>query len=125
MKTIVPEKLEAGRVREGGYATTSVAGMVGAFMVTGPAGRELAIISSGPDKEYGWEHVSVSLRNKTPTWVEMCFVKDLFWDEEEVVMQLHPAKSEYVNYHPHCLHLWRPMNVDIPTPHAILVGPKA
>lgn len=56
----------------------------------------------------GWDHVSVSLANRTPTWEEMCYVKDLFFRSDEVVMQLHPAKSEYVNFHPHCLHLWRP-----------------
>ena len=25
----------------------------------------------------GWEHVSVSLRNRTPNWREMCFIKGL------------------------------------------------
>jgi hypothetical protein len=53
-----------------------------------------------------------------------CFVKNLFWEEEEVVMQLHPATSQYVNYHPNCLHLWRPMHMSILHPPSILVGPK-
>lgn len=26
----------------------------------------------------GWDHVSVSFRNRTPTWDEMCMVKDIF-----------------------------------------------
>lgn len=30
--------------------------------------------------------------------------------------QLHPAKSEYVNIHPYCLHLWRPLEREIPMP---------
>lgn len=72
----------------------------------------------------GWEHVSISLKNRCPNWREMCFVKDFFWDPHEVVMQLHPAKSEYVNMHPNCLHLWRPIGIDIPTPPSILVGFK-
>jgi hypothetical protein len=37
----------------------------------------------------------------------MCFVKGLFWDDEDVAIQFHPAKSEYVNFHPFALHLWR------------------
>ncbi|TXH71415.1 MAG: hypothetical protein E6Q83_03625 [Thiothrix sp.] len=49
--------------------------------------------------EEGWEHVSVSLGNRCPTW-----------DEEDMVIQFHPAKSEYVNLHPHALHLWRKEN---------------
>lgn len=51
----------------------------------------------------------------------MCFVKDLFWDGEDAVMQLHPPKSNYVNNHPHCLHLWRPTQAVIPMPETILV----
>ena len=30
----------------------------------------------------GWEHVSVSLARRCPTWEEMCMVKDIFWGEE-------------------------------------------
>jgi len=54
-----------------------------------------------------WEHVSVSRKHRIPRWEEMCFVKDLFWDEEETVVQFHPRKTEYKNVHPYCLHLWR------------------
>jgi hypothetical protein len=56
----------------------------------------------------GWNHVSVSLEHRNPSWNEMCFVKDLFFDEEELCLQFHPAKSEYVNLHNHCLHIWQP-----------------
>jgi len=71
----------------------------------------------------GWEHVSVSTRGRPPNWEEMCAVKNLFWDPDDVVMQLHPARAEYVNLHPHCLHLWRPSSgVSIPTPPRELVG---
>jgi hypothetical protein len=46
----------------------------------------------------------------------MCFVKDLFWREDECVIQYHPPKSEYVNLHPYTLHLWRPVNIELPLP---------
>ncbi len=78
----------------------------------------------------GWEHVSVTLRFKkssncnNPSWDEMCYIKNLFWDEEDTVIQYHPAKSEYVNNHPNVLHLWRPIGVDLPKPNSILVGIK-
>lgn len=62
---------------------------------------------------------------RTPNWKEMSYVKRLCWDEEDVVMQLHPRESEYVNCHPHVLHLWRPIDQEIPTPPAIFVGPPA
>lgn len=53
----------------------------------------------------------------------MCQVKDVCWDDEDVVMQLHPRRSQYVNMHPHTLHLWRPLEASIPEPPSILVGP--
>lgn len=57
--------------------------------------------------EYGWEHVSVSFKERTPTWDEMCVVKDVFWTEDETCIQYHPARREYVNMVEHCLHIWR------------------
>lgn len=74
----------------------------------------------------GWEHVSVCpyKHSHTPTWDEMCSLKDMFFRDDEVVVQYHPAKSEYVNNMPNCLHLWRPINEVLPTPPAIMVGVK-
>jgi len=68
----------------------------------------------------GWEHISVSLRSfkeskkgkmveRTPTWGEMCYIKDLFWDKDEVAIQFHPVEGDYVNLHNYCLHLWKPI----------------
>lgn len=70
----------------------------------------------------GWEHVSVSLTYRTPKWTEMCYIKNLFWDDEDCVVQYHPPRSDYVNNHPYCLHLWRQINKDFPIPPSILVG---
>jgi len=55
----------------------------------------------------------------------MSFVKDLFWDEDECVVQFHPPRSEYVNNHASCLHLWRNKHQQFPLPPSILVGDKA
>jgi hypothetical protein len=40
------------------------------------------------------------------------------------VVQFHPPKSQYVNCHPYCLHLWRNKNQEVILPPSILVGPK-
>lgn len=70
----------------------------------------------------GWEHVSVSLMHRCPTWNEMNYIKNLFWDEEDLVIQYHPAKSQYVDYHKYCLHMWRPNNgTKIPVPNRKLI----
>lgn len=109
------------------------AGQWGAFYVPSPEpGWMLAMIATdgGDDAvpaAQGWEHVSVNAikgkSSRCPSWKEMAFVKDLFWDAEDVVMQLHPRRSQYVNAHPNVLHLWRPTFVAIPEPPAVLVGP--
>lgn len=78
----------------------------------------------------GWEHVSVSIRTnkmtqtRCPTWEEMCWIKDLFWDKTDCIIQYHPAESEYINCHPFVLHLWRPTNQIIPIPDKKMVGPS-
>lgn len=96
----------------------------GAFLIDAPTGRTLKVIASDSTDEMRWEHVSVSLTNRTPNWLEMCFIKDLFWSANEAVMQLHPPKADYINNHEYCLHLWKPTNEEIPLPPTIAVGYK-
>lgn len=83
-------------------------------------GRVLRVIASAGE---GWDHVSVSLPDRTPTWAEMEHVKRLFFKDDETAMQLHVPPAEHINCHPHCLHLWRPHDVAIPRPPAIFVAP--
>lgn len=127
----VPEKY---RVRTGERATDESYGNNGMFRVPSGLRRPYAmtIIASDSDcwEELGyeppaWEHVSVSTAVRCPTWEEMCFVKGLFWDSEDVVIQFHPRASEYVNNHSYCLHMWRPVGVTLPTPPLETVGVKA
>ena len=82
---------------------------------------KLRVIASWGD---GWDHVSVSLQNRCPLWDEMQFIKQCFFEDEEAVMQLHPRKSDYVNFHPYCLHLWKPQSAVIPVPPTWMVGPS-
>ena len=72
----------------------------------------------------GWDHVSVSYSNRCPTWDEMCQVKKMFFYPEEVCVEYHPPESEYVNFYPYCLHLWRYQQPGMPMPPAWMVGPK-
>lgn len=70
----------------------------------------------------GWEHASISQATKTPDWDTMCRFKNIFWKDNEVCIQYHPRKEDYVNMHKHCLHIWRPIDVELPTPPKIFVG---
>lgn len=64
----------------------------------------------------GWEHLSVSTARSCPTWEDMCAAKDLFFEKNETCVQYHPAANDYVNNHPYCLHIWRPINERLPQP---------
>lgn len=72
----------------------------------------------------GWEHVSVCpyKHHITPSWEDMCKIKDMFWHDDECVVQYHPPKSDYVNNMPNCLHLWKPIDCELPAPPSIMVG---
>ena len=98
----------------------------GKFLIPGPCGRDLLVIASSGAESLGilWEHVSVSLPNRCPNWPEMCHIKALFWDDEETVIQLHPPKSQWINNHSFCLHMWRPLKQEIPLPPSETVGNK-
>jgi hypothetical protein len=113
------------RIRKGLMGSDDSYGNNGAFLIPPKIpGRELWIIASDG---YEFEHVSVhaaNARNKQfiPCWEEMCYIKDLFWDAEDAVMQLHPPRSTWVNTHAYTLHLWRPLAAAIPLPPDLLVG---
>ena len=104
------------------YITDSSWGFCGMFRFTANNQFVRCVVSDGE----GWKHVSVSVEGDTrpPKWETMCAVKDLFWEEEDWVMQFHPAHSEYVNHHPGCLHLWEPTELEFPKPRSIMVGTK-
>lgn len=74
--------------------------------------------------QMGWEHLSVSMPSKTPSWEQMCRMKDIFWNKDEACVQYHPKEEDYVNMHQHCLHIWKPTDEILPTPPHILVGFK-
>jgi hypothetical protein len=73
-------------------------------------------------KALGWEHLSISFSDETPSWDFTQEMKELFWKDDEVCYQLHPTKDNYINNDEHCLHLWKPIDEEIPLPPPILVG---
>jgi len=115
-------QVERFRVKGGPMASTSADGMNGMFVVPCGNVRLHVIASDGSDWDdcglpgEAFEHVSVSLPARCPTWEEMDFVKRLFWRDDETVMQLHVPRTSHINMHNHCLHMWRPIGREIPTP---------
>ncbi len=117
--------LENARKRTGPYASAE-GEQHGAFYLK--RGRtEFIVIASQGMTEIPWEHVSARAFDykgeRVPSWDEMCWLKDQFWDPEECVVQFHPPRSDYVNNHPNVLHLWKPWG-EMPRPPSIAVGIK-
>jgi hypothetical protein len=111
-----PKHLEVYRVYPAGYeAQNRQNGMLQI------RDRGLAVVFSDGG---GWQHVSVSRRSRTPSYEDMDWIKRQFWSDDCTVMQLHVAREDHVNCHPHCLHLWRPTAAEIPRPPSIFVGPQ-
>lgn len=69
--------------------------------------RVLRSISETKDGEF-WIHLSVSRPDRLPSWDELKKVKNEFLGEDVEAYQVLPKKKDYVNAHPHCLHLWVP-----------------
>ena len=85
------KKAEKYRIKKGLLKSYEIYGNNGHFMIPSPQRGVLFVcVSDGG----GWDHISVSLPNRTPTWKEMCFIKDLFFEPEETVIQYHPPKSK-------------------------------
>jgi hypothetical protein len=125
MRTILPAKVERGRIMTGAYGSAPGA-PYGAVKVFGPCGSILLIMATdGISEAEVWEHVSVSTERRCPNWEEMSAVKDWFWNDDECVVQFHPPKSEHINNHPFCLHLWRRPGHPFALPPALFVGDKA
>jgi hypothetical protein len=75
-------------------------------------GDKLAVIVSAckwpgdPQPDRVWLHVSMSRKNKLPTYQDMAEVKELFVGKERKALQIFAEESQHVNIHPYCLHLW-------------------
>lgn len=114
--------LDAYRDVRGGEIVWGWAGdeTCGLFRVPSPIdkGELTVIVSSGE----GWDHVSVSRRNRCPNWTEMEHVKRMFFRDDAVAYQLHVPPAKHISLHDYCLHIWRPQDAQIPMPPSIMVA---
>lgn len=52
-------------------------------------------------------HVSISFRDRYPSWREIKAVKSLFYGPDVDAMMVLPKERDYVAVHPNCFHLWQ------------------
>lgn len=91
----------------------------GCFVIPSVIDKAVMVVVAAND--LGWDHISVSKRNRVPNWLEMSQVHRLFFQADEVAMQLHMPEDQHINIHPYVLHLWRPHGLAIPLPPRIFV----
>lgn len=53
-----------------------------------------------------WLHLSISRRDRLPSWKDLRDSKNLFIGAEKTAIQLLPKESAYIDAHPFTLHLW-------------------
>lgn len=78
-------------------------------------GDDLMVLCSQSVEADGrmWFHVSMSRPTRLPTWQDVRRVKDAFIGKDQKAVQVFPPQSEYVNIHPHVLHLFHCMDGDV------------
>lgn len=53
-----------------------------------------------------WLHVSLSRPHSLPNYQDMCEVKEIFIGPDRRAYQVFAERSQHVNIHEYCLHLW-------------------
>lgn len=112
-------KAERWRIKTGTMGSEGEDGWNGAFIVPVDGEMWQVILSDG----MGWRHLSVTNAQKRqlPTWHIMCRMKDLFFGDEDWAVEFHPPKEAYINDHDFVLHLWQPLNEELPKPFSFMV----
>ena len=68
-----------------------------------------------------WEHVSVSVNKRLPTYAEMIRVKRFCFKADEYAVEYHVPVKNHININPCVLHLWRPTVAVLPVPPEYMV----
>lgn len=77
----------------------------------------LSLIVSGEEHDgRRWIHLSMAHPDRMPTWPELVDAKEIFLGREEYAAQVIPPRSQYVNQHPFCLHLFAAADGPWPLP---------
>jgi hypothetical protein len=87
-----------------GWSVMRECGLNG-YALQDATGLRLIVDCARKDDDRFWLHVSVSRAKALPTHLDMRRVKDSFIGDRYAYAVL-PPRSEYVNIHPNCLHLW-------------------
>ena len=71
-----------------------------------PDGRRVVASVKEEADGHRWLHVSVSRRDRLPSYQDLADVKAAFIGEDRDALQLFPRRAAHVNHMPTTLHLW-------------------
>lgn len=112
----IPEKLLAN------WITGEEVGPRGFFILPNPRTMKGMYILIQADNLQGWEHISIAIpsENRWPTIEELNWIREFFWDTDERLVQFHGKlkKNEF------CIHLWKPIDQELPVPPSFMAGTK-
>jgi hypothetical protein len=57
-------------------------------------------------QENGLWHISIANQKRYPSWDELKFVRYRFCPDDITMVMILPPKSDYVDLHKWCFHLW-------------------
>ena len=57
-----------------------------------------------------WLHASIAYPNRLPNYDDLCMLKVSVFGQEGIAYQVFEARSNHVNIHPNCLHLFGPLD---------------
>ena len=92
----------------------------GNFLIPGDKGVYFVRAARMPD----WDHLCVFVledengieRHRMPTSEELHEIFEVFFEDDEVGIEVYPTTEEYVNIEEFTLHLWRPVESVLPEP---------
>lgn len=106
--------IEKHRIQHGPFKSNALYLCNGMFERHG-----LRVIASDGD---GWDHVSVSKQQRCPTWEEMETVREWFFEDDETIVQFSVPRSQHLNLHQFCLHMWRKQDQEYELPPSSMVA---
>lgn len=59
-----------------------------------------------------WLHVSFACNNKMPDYSDISFIKQQFFGDDLKAIMVFPKRTEHINLHQYCLHLWANLTQD-------------
>lgn len=78
-------------------------------------GLRVMITAAIEADDRAWLHVSLSRKNRLPSYDDMVLVKQLFIGPDKLALQLFVPEDQHVNECEFCLHLWHCLDgLDLP-----------